>query len=258
MNDALLVERDVRLTEVSLPDYVVRGALVTGSTCALVWDPLSHPRDMNVWHPFIEGIDLVIVYSHADWDHAWGTAGLPFERARIVGHRTCAERFGSDVPQTLAAKRRAEPGAWDDVRLVPPTEVFDDEATIELGPLSVGLHHLPGHTADTVVGFVPERGVLLVGDAAETPLPVVPCREALPAWIAGLERWEADARVRLVVPAHGRVGGREILQQNIRYLQRLLNHTCETSAFELPGPLAPFYRETHGANLRAVRSQSVE
>ncbi len=79
----------------------------------------------------------------------------------------------------------------------------DARATVELGSLTLELHHLPGHTPDTIVGFVPERGLLLMGDTAETPLPVVPPDSPLAAWIGGLERWEHDPRVRIVVPAHG-------------------------------------------------------
>lgn len=48
-----------------------------GRRRALVWDTLSHPRDMAGWLPLISPLELVIVYSHADWDHIWGTAGPP-------------------------------------------------------------------------------------------------------------------------------------------------------------------------------------
>ncbi len=242
-----LLEPDIWLTDVVLKEFAVRGVLVKGSRFAVVWDTLSHPRDMACFLPLVEGVELGIVYSHADWDHVWGTGGLPCERAVIVGHDACAARFADDVPRSLEEKRREEPGAWDDVRLVAPTEVFPRERVLTLGDLTLTLHHLPGHTKDTIVGFVGERGVLLMGDTAETPLPVVPSREGLPAGIRELRRWEADTRVRTVVPAHGKIGGREILRENIAYLQRLL----DGHPFEVPGPLTEFYRTTHEANLRA-------
>ena len=78
----------------------------------------------------------------------------------------------------------AEPGRWDSVVLVPPTEAFDEERSIQVGGLTLQLHHLPGHTPDCIVGFIPERGVLLAGDAVETPCPVVPPDSALDEWIA--------------------------------------------------------------------------
>jgi hypothetical protein len=87
-----------------------------------------------------------------------------------------------------------------------------------------------------------------VGDTAETPFPVVPDGCALANWIAGLERWAADERVQTVVPAHGAIGGREILQNNIRYLQGLR----DGRPVEIAGPLSGFYQRTHESNLRAT------
>jgi glyoxylase-like metal-dependent hydrolase (beta-lactamase superfamily II) len=233
-------------TEVALGEYDVRGALLVGNARAVVWDTLSHPRDMARWLPLIRGRELIVVYSHADWDHIWGTAGLPLERATVVtGHRTCQARFTADVPRTLRERQQAEPGAWDEVVLIAPDTVFDLETTVDLGSMTLELHHLPGHTPDTIVGFVPERGLLLMGDTAETPFPVVPPDSPLAAWVGGLEGWERDPRVQTVVPAHGPIGGVEILQNNIRYLRALL----DGSPLPVTEPLTDFYRKTHEANL---------
>ena len=233
--------------EVALGEYDVRSVLLAGDTRAVVWDTLSHPRDMARWLPLIGSRDLVVVYSHADWDHIWGTAGLPLERATVVvGHRTCQARFTADVPRTLRDRQEAEPGAWDEVVLIAPDTVFDLETTIDLGSMTLELHHLPGHTPDTIVGFVPERGLLLMGDAAETPFPVVPADSPLRAWIDGLERWERDPRVRAVVPAHGPIGGIEVIRRNIDYLRALKDGRPPL----VTEPLTDFYRKTHQANLR--------
>lgn len=242
------VPTQVWLNTVALGEYDVRGALVLGTARAVVWDTLSHPRDMQDWLPLIGDRELVIVYSHADWDHIWGTAGLPLASASVIGHRACLDRFqdDADVALELRNKQRDEPGVWDDVRLVPPATVFDDELTIDLGGLTLRLHHLAGHTADCTVGFIPELGILLGGDTVETPLPVVPADSPLPQWIAALERWADDARVRAVVPAHGPVGGRELLRRNVTYLSAIRNHTPWTPI----APLPPFYQATHESNLR--------
>ena len=158
------IEPDVLVHRVVLDEYDVRGALVLGANSALVWDTLAQPRDMQPWLPLIGERSLTIVYSHADWDHIWGTAGLPYAAARIVAHRIARERFDTDVPRVLAERRAAQPGHWDDVVLVPPGEGFETNTSIPLGGLSVELCHLPGHTADCCVGFIPERGDLIDGD----------------------------------------------------------------------------------------------
>ena len=216
-----------------------------------MWDTLSHPRDVAPYGPLVGGRALTIAYSHADWDHVWGTAGLPYERAVILGHRSCLARFDEDVPATLREMKVAEPGLWDGVELIAPNEVFDDEMSVELGSMTVVVQHLPGHTRDCCVAFVPERGLLLMGDAAETPFPVVPPDAPIEPWIAGLRRWERDARVRVVVPAHGEVGGPEILGDDIRYLETLR----DGRSVAVPDDLTPFYRATHVSNLRMVANR---
>jgi glyoxylase-like metal-dependent hydrolase (beta-lactamase superfamily II) len=202
--------------------------------------------------PLIDGLDLVIVYSHADWDHIWGTGGLPHKGAEIVGHRACRARFSADVPVTRREKQAAEPGRWDEVTLLPPSTIFDDGLVLDLGSLSLELRHLPGHTEDGIVGFVPERGLLLAGDAAETPLPVVPAGGPLARWIDELDRWANDPRVRTVVPAHGEIGGPAVIRRTADYLRGLL----EGQPAEVAGSLTTFYRETHEANLRAWPSRT--
>lgn len=240
------IHRDIWLTRVVLDEYAVRGALILGDNQAVVWDTLSRPRDMTAFLPFLADRELVIVYSHADWDHVWGTAGLPYHGVRIVAHDRTRARFGTDVPVVLAEKQAAEPRRWDSVVLVAPTESFDRERSIALGGLTLHLHHLPGHTPDCIVGFIPERGVLLAGDTVETPCPVVPADSPLSEWIAELRRWADNSHVRTVVPAHGPVGGREVLRNTIAYLESIANGT----PIEPQGPLTDFYRETHRQNLR--------
>jgi len=246
MTNIRTLESGISLPEVTLEDYGVRGALIVTDTCAVVWDTLARPSDMRPLVPLIGDRDLIIVYSHADWDHIWGTAGLPYGGARIVGHQRCRERFGLDVPEVLARKQTAAPGGWDDVGLVAPTETFERELSLDLGGLTLVLHHLPGHTADCIVGFIPERGVLFAGDTVETPCPVVPRDSPLDEWVIELRRWAADARVRAVVPAHGPIGGREIVEENVAYLEGILSG----QPIEPRGPLTPFYRTTHEQNLR--------
>lgn len=239
------LERGIWLTRVALDDYEVRGALILGTRRAVVWDTLARPANMRPFLPFIGGRELVVVYSHADWDHIWGTAGLP-RPERIVAHAACRQRFDDDVPGVLADKQRAEPGRWDDVLLLPPTETFENEWSLDLGGMTLTLHHLPGHTPDCIVGSIADRGIFLAGDTAETPCPVVPSDSPLEEWIGGLRRWSGDERVRRVVPAHGPVGGREILESNVAYLEGIRDGSATAPA----GPLTGFYRETHERNLR--------
>ena len=115
--------------------------------------------------------------------------------------------------------------------------------------MTLELHHLPGHTEDSIVAVVPERALLIAGDTVETPLPVVPPGAPLGRWVEGLERWAQNDRVERVVPAHGVIGGREIVRRTIDYLCDLRDgHPAP-----IEDALTGFYRATHEANLRAWR-----
>jgi len=234
------------LTESSLEDFDVRGAVIRGEKFSVIWDSLSHPRDMRAVLPHLAQKDWVLVYTHADWDHIWGTAGLPYHGKTIIAHWQSLARFAEEAPGELREKQIAQPGVWDGVVLVPPTLTIEDEFELTLGNISLHLHHLPGHTLDSIVGFIPEWGILLAADTVETPLPVINAESPIDQWIAALKKWERDSRVQHVIPAHGNIGGRELLRKNIDYLQNLL----EGSSPDIPEALDDFYRETHQNNLR--------
>ena len=230
--------------EIVLDEYDVRGVLLRGAERTAVWDTLSHPDDMLAYLPLLSPErPLDIVYSHADWDHIWGTGCLPHETARIIGHTHCLERFSLDVPQKWEKMASAE-ARYQAVKLIPPTVAFEKTFTIDLGGLTLELHHLPGHTPDCLVGFVPEYGLLLAGDTVETPFPVIEPTSPVPAWIAELRRWADDERIKTVIPSHGPIGGRELIQNNIAYLQAIV----DGSPLDPVGKLEPFYKETHQAN----------
>ncbi|RLB89244.1 MAG: hypothetical protein DRH26_11965 [Deltaproteobacteria bacterium] len=238
----------VWLTEVELDGYDVRGAMIRTEGGVILVDTLSHPCDMAPLLPLIQGRVLTIVYTHADWDHIWGTGGLPWEAARIIGHTACLERFKTDVPVTLREMQRAETGRWEGIKLIPPTETFSREWCLD-GQLGVTLHHLPGHTPDSIVIFLEKYGILFMGDTVETPFPCLEPGGPIFQWIAELERWEGDPRVQIVIPAHGDLGGTEIIRQNIAYL-KALSEGRWTGAVE---PLTKFYLDTHDTNIRIAR-----
>ena len=255
----------LHLLETEVTDFDVRAALLVGTDRAIVWDTLAHPAQMAPVPELAGGLPLTVVYSHADWDHVWGTCGLGDGRGAgvpgagleaVVAWEPTAARFREDVPADLERRRAAAaPGSLDAVRLVPPTVAFGRSLTLDLGGATLELHPLPGHTRDCIVGFVPEWGVLLAGDTVETPLPVVNDGAAVPDWTQRLDRWAADPAVTLVVPAHGRVGGRELIQETSSYLRGLLSASAPGSpdavALDLSSALA-FYAKTHARNLQRV------
>ena len=224
----------------------VRAALLLGTERAAVVDTMARPEDMA---PFValaaaHGRPVTVVNTHADWDHAWGDAAFP--GAKIVGHRLCRERLrGAEARARLARERGADPAAYANVTLVPPDSTFEAATTLPLGGMTLVLHHLPGHTADCLVGFVPERRLLLAGDCAEEPFPLLGSGP-LAGWVRDLRAW-AQKDLEVVVPSHGRIGGPELLRANAAYLEGLADDP------PVPAGVPAFYAEAHAANVAAAR-----
>ena len=246
MNEIKEIFSNIWIKEVDTDDFHVRGVLMLGDERALVWDTLTHPRDMAEFLPLIGDRELVVVYSHADWDHIWGTAGLNKSNRVVIGHSTCLNRFTKDVPLTLKERKSSEPRVWDEVKLVPPLVTFQNELEIDLGGLMVSLHSLPGHTLDSIVAFLPESGIFLGGDTIETPFPVINPDSPVNLWVDALMGWVEDERVREVIPAHGEIGKKEIFHANIQYLKGLM----EGAPVSIPTNMSSFYQQTHVENLR--------
>jgi glyoxylase-like metal-dependent hydrolase (beta-lactamase superfamily II) len=122
---------------------------------------------------------LFVVNTHADYDHAWGNQLFAGPQARypapIIAHRLCAERFrrSDGVPRTLFEMQEEEPTIFGEVRLTPPTLLFEDELWIDGGDLTIHLFATPGHQPDHLSLYLPEIQTLLAGDAAELPYPIV-------------------------------------------------------------------------------------
>lgn len=226
----------------------VRSVLILGERFAAVWDSLAHPSDVAVLSAFLADKPFHLIYSHADWDHCWGTGGFARTPAAVVAHAECRRRFDADVPETLSRMQLTEITRWEAVRLLPPNLTFTRTLTLDLGGISLELHHLPGHTPDCIVGWIPEWGVLLGGDTFETPLPVVNGAAPVDAWLSDLEAWAARDDLAQTIPSHGSYEGREALEQTIIYLRSLIGDR----RFDLPGTLDTFYAETHQKNLQVM------
>lgn len=236
------------ICESSSSKIQVRSVLVVGEKRAVVWDTLTQPEDVKALAAVIEDKPYYLVYSHADWDHVWGSAGFADERLGVIGHLECHRRFGDDVPRTLQRMRLAELGKWESVRLVPPNLTFTSALSLDLGGITLELYHIPGHTLDSIVGWIPAWGVLLGGDAIETPLPVVNHAKFVGGWLQALETWQRVDRLSRSIPSHGSLEGRESLEQTVAYLRALTGDR----QFNLPRKLDNFYRETHQKNLIVI------
>lgn len=183
----------------------------------------------------LDGRSLLVINTHADWDHSWGNAAFAgtdaLHPAPIIAHQLCRERLLSDEAQTrLVEMQQHDPDLFAALRLQPPTLTFDGRLTIDGGDLSFELVPTPGHQPDHISILIPELRTLFVGDAAEAPLPYIPDPATLPELRASQARLLALAPERAMychAYRHTRAGdpGIELLRANIAYFDELERRT---------------------------------
>jgi glyoxylase-like metal-dependent hydrolase (beta-lactamase superfamily II) len=223
----------------------VRAALLLGQRRAVVIDTMTCPEDMAPLLALIaaHGRPHLVVNTHADWDHFWGNAAFP--GVPLVGHCLSRERILKPDTQKIDELRARNPAQFANAALLPPDLIFETAMAIDLGGLTLELHHLPGHTQDCLVAYVPERRLLYAGDCAEDPFPLL-FSGPLDGWIEGLRAW-AERDIATVVPAHGRIAGVELLRENADYLESVARGAAP------PANLPAFYAAAHVRNVQTAR-----
>jgi alkyl sulfatase BDS1-like metallo-beta-lactamase superfamily hydrolase len=115
------------------------------------------------------------VYTHGHVDHVFGLA--PFEgeagpsgqRARVIAHRACRDRFDRyrltrGYNGIINARQFGFPVPFfpEDFRY--PDQLIDGDMQLEVGDVKVLLHHDRGETDDHLWAYVPEARTLYTGD----------------------------------------------------------------------------------------------
>ncbi|MFE4455572.1 MBL fold metallo-hydrolase [Streptomyces sp. NPDC056796] len=163
-----------------------------------------------------------VVNTHFHGDHTFGN-GLFAPRAVIVAHAGTR----ADTEEAGLGLRHLWPDVeWGETPLTLPTLTFRDELTLHGGgPRTELLHVGPAHTANDVVAWVPERGVLFTGDVVWSGVTPYVLMGSVSGSLRALERLRALGPA-VVVPGHGPVGGPELIDATEAYL-RLLQRLAE-------------------------------
>jgi glyoxylase-like metal-dependent hydrolase (beta-lactamase superfamily II) len=177
----------------------------------------------------LAGRRLLVVNTHADYDHAWGNATFdddgPYP-ATILATRLARERMLGQESRDRLERMRRQDETLNEVRLVAPTLTFDGDFQIDGGDLTVQLIATPGHTPDHVSVWIPELRLILAGDAAEFPFPYVDRPVNLPALRDSLRRLVA-LEPFMVLPCHGETTTPDLLTKNLAYFDELERRIVE-------------------------------
>jgi glyoxylase-like metal-dependent hydrolase (beta-lactamase superfamily II) len=171
----------------------------------------------------LAGRRLLVVNTHADYDHTWGNATFAADGpypAPIIATRLARERLLGQESRDRLERMRQQDETLNEVRLFAPTLTFDGDFQIDGGDLTVQLLATPGHTLDHVSVWIPELNLVLAGDAAEFPFPWIDSPPDVPLLRESLRRLVA-LEPFMVLPCHGETTTPDLLTNNLAYFDEL-------------------------------------
>ncbi|MCP4420879.1 MAG: MBL fold metallo-hydrolase [Chloroflexi bacterium] len=205
--------------------------IVISERFVLLVDTVINPNtagQMLDWaRPYLEnGRRLLVINTHADYDHCWGNQLFAGETAvhpaPIVGSHLCPDKFQRPEAVTYLAKmQELEPEIFNDVVFTPPTMLISSKFVIDGGDLTLELLPTPGHTDDHYSIYIPEIKTVLAADAAELPYPMARTPDGLSAMRDSLAQLAA-LPAETVLYCHAPVtAGRQLLLDNIAYFNAI-------------------------------------
>ena len=247
----------------------------------VICDTFLCPEDVDVLMRAVEGElrgrQLLVVNSHADWDHAWGNNYFTGEHAApIIAQAHGLNRLRSQEARTELKEFQQESSTFRNVVLTPATMTFERTFTLHGGDLTIELLPAPGHHPDHIAAWLPEIRLLLAFDAVENPIPCLNEAAGVQPMFTTLGSFLALQPQR-VLCSHGKTTGVDMVEKNLAYL-REVEKRCRTFLatsrpneadlkdaagqinypFEevIAGSAEPvdqqFYSEAHNTNVRCV------
>src|SRR5438132_4053150 len=187
-------------------------------------------------HDVIEAIkkttDKPIRYvfeTHHHGDHAYGNGVFGEAGASIVVQANCARLLRLNGPEEFKQAGKPPTGRKDvaESTLKVPSVVFDDKLVLDDGKQRVEFLFLGhAHTAGDAFAYLPRQKLLCTGDACVNGAYNFMGHSDSASWIRVLERAQ-QLDVKLVLPGHGPIAGKDLLEKQKRYFQELRKQVGE-------------------------------
>lgn len=260
---------DERIQSIKCGD-LVRAYLIKTDRFLLVYDTLLGPKSGGFLREcaleFAAGRPLMVVNSHADWDHYFGNMVFP---EPILGTELTVKRILGEAGQReLSKKRQEHPGSYGDVKLVAPTVGLPSHVRLYGGDLTLELTLTKGHRPDHLALYIPEISTLLPGDCVEDPIPLLDedsddSSRTLFELMSTLHQFQrVNPEWVLANHAPPQAGISRVLK-NLSYLEDLRDRAGQASSLEVLERETPpeptwdeFYQSAHRNHLRMAWQQT--
>jgi cyclase len=193
---------------------------------AFVFDSLLYPDDTRALLKSMKDLGLGIrglVNTHWHVDHTAGNQ-LFLETSRIISHSLCGGLMAEDDLTWLNEELKLEDK--DKVRHSFPNESIADGSTLQVGSRMMEILHTPGHTPDSIVGWLKDEDVIVAGDTV-TELPFAGYGDSRDL-IESLQKVKSISGDRgKIIQGHGGICRGEKLDDDINYIEEVQRRTAE-------------------------------
>ena len=212
--------------------------IIVGSRATLVVDAGMGPRNgqtvMRELAKVSKNTELYFTTTHFHPEHMTGVQAFP-AKTIVIRPEVQQEEVDRKQPEFIQnfSRRTADLKALlQDVKPRPPDILFDREAKIDLGGVTVRLLWLgPSHTRGDNFVDVVEDGVLFTGDTVINRFfPIFPDKDASGKnWLSILDQLD-ELHPRTIVPGHDEVGDASLITIERTYLYDVKERTEELKA----------------------------
>jgi glyoxylase-like metal-dependent hydrolase (beta-lactamase superfamily II) len=211
--------------------------IVTDQGTVLV-DAPHKPTDAARWRDIVNSFGEVSYLVHTDHhiDHTLGNFLLP---GTVVSHSVTRRRMAENYPSSTYVVDLLSIIDPEGLALMPnfslrlPTITFDNRMELHLGNVTVELIHLAGHTANSLVAYLPEQRVLFSGDNV--------CEAGLPSFqdsrVGSLFQtldYISSLDFEILVPGHGEVGTKKTVESFRDQARNLVGQVQEAARAGVP------------------------
>jgi len=212
--------------------------IIVGNRATLIVDAGMGPRNgqtvLRELAKVNRNTDLYFTTTHFHPEHMTGVQAFPANTIviRPEAQQEEVERKQPEFIHNFSQRTADLKALLQDVKPRPPDILFDHEAKLDLGGVTVRMVWLgPAHTRGDNNIFVEEDGVLFTGDVVINRFfPIFPDADASGKnWLSILDQLD-EFHPRIIVPGHGEVGDASLISKERTYLKAVQSRVAELKA----------------------------
>ncbi len=212
----------------NLGDYSdgnVTSTVVHSGNEAFVFDSLMYPADTRTLIHAVKDLNLKItglVNTHWHIDHTAGNQ-LFLKTNRIISHSLCPDLMRVDNLDWLNKELKEE----NKIKPTYPNETIENRSALYVGDKNkIEFLHTPGHTPDSIIGWLKDEDVIIAGDTV-MELPFVGYGNSKDL-IHSLKKIQSIVgRGGKIIQGHGGICGGERLDSDMNYIETVRKRVGE-------------------------------